>query len=229
MKILIIEDDENLAKNISLTFKKMNIQSDLAFSGEEGLDYLNTYSYDLLVLDILLPDISGFELLKNIRKNKIETPVLILSGLGDYDKKIEGLNQGADDYLTKPFNRDELIARVNAIVRRAKGYSHSVLKISELEINLDTKQATLNSKLLSLTSKEYSILEILALKKGKPIAKEHLLDQLYGGISEPEPKIIDVFVCKIRNKMEKISKKDYIRTIWGQGYMLADIDHEEKT
>ncbi|MCL2567736.1 MAG: response regulator transcription factor [Alphaproteobacteria bacterium] len=226
MKILIIEDDENLAKSISATFKKMQMQSDLATSGEYAEEFLATYTYDLILLDVILPDISGFELLKSFRKNGISTPVLILSSLADHDNKIEGFNQGADDYLTKPFNREELIARVNAIVRRSKGYAHSSIKISDLEINLTTKQAMIDNKPISLTSKEYAVLEILALKKGKPVSKEHLLDQLYGGIGEPEPKIIDVFVCKIRDKIKKNTGKNYIKTIWGQGYLINDLDEE---
>ena len=226
MKILIVEDDENLAKSISITFKKMQMQSDIAVTGEFALEYLEAYSYDLILLDVILPDISGFDLLKTIRKNGIETPVLVLSSLNDYDNKIEGLNKGADDYLTKPFNRDELIARVHAIVRRAKGYAHSSIKIGDLEIHLDAKQALHGNKPIPLTSKEYSVLEILALKKGKPVSKEHLLDQLYGGMSEPEPKIIDVFVCKLRNKIEKATGKNYIKTIWGQGYLINELDEE---
>ncbi|MDR0485053.1 MAG: response regulator transcription factor [Alphaproteobacteria bacterium] len=226
MKILIVEDDENLAKSISATFKKMQMQSDLAVRGEFALEFLDTYSYDLILLDVMLPDTNGFELLKSFRKNGVDTPVLILSSLADHDNKIEGFNQGADDYLTKPFNREELIARVNAIVRRSKGYAHSSIKISDLEINLSTKQAFVENKPVPLTSKEYSVLEILALKKGKPVSKEHLLDQLYGGISEPEPKIIDVFVCKIRDKIKKITGKNYIKTIWGQGYLISDLDEE---
>jgi two-component system cell cycle response regulator CtrA len=222
MKILIIEDDKSLATGMKLAFKKLNMQSDIAYSAEEAKDFFTTYTYDIILLDVILPDGSGFDVLKEIRDNKINTPVLILSGLSDSDAKINGLNQGADDYLTKPFDKNELIARVNAIIRRSKGYSSSIIQVGELEINLDNKQAFVGSTILPLTNKEYAILEILALKKGRPISKEHLLDQLYGGIEEPEPKIIDVFVCKLRNKIKKITKQNYISTLWGQGYVLND-------
>ncbi len=220
MKILIVEDDIALVNNMKLTFKKLNMQSDHAINFEEAMDFTNTYTYDIILLDVILPDASGFDVLKKIRQNNITTPVLIMSGLNDSSDKISGLNLGADDYLAKPFDKEELIARVNAIIRRSKGYASSVIAIGELEINLDSKQVFALNKMIPLTNKEYSILEILALKKGKPISKEHLLDQLYGGIGEPEPKIIDVFVCKLRKKIEKITKKNYIGTIWGQGYMI---------
>jgi two-component system cell cycle response regulator CtrA len=223
MKILIIEDDSTLAETILLSFRKEGILAEHAITGEEALVYLTSYSFDLILLDVLLPDMSGFDLLKTIRQNEIITPVLILSGLADSDNKIEGLSLGADDYLSKPFDKNELLARVKAIIRRSKGFSSSILKIGELEINLDNKQVVANSQLVHLTNKEYTILEILCLKKGKTVSKEHLLDQLYGGIDEPEPKIIDVFVCKLRKKIEKVTKKNYIGTIWGQGYMINDI------
>ncbi|MFL1780868.1 Response regulator transcription factor [Candidatus Hepatincolaceae symbiont of Richtersius coronifer] len=222
MKILIIEDDMSLANNMKTAFKMANMQSDHALSGEEALEFLNTYTYDLLVLDVLLPDTNGLELLKTVRKNGVATPVLILSGLDDVTNKIEGLNQGADDYLTKPFDKNELMARLHAIIRRSKGHSSSIIKIGELEVHLDNKQVSAFKKNIPLTHKEYSILEILSLKKGKAVSKEHLLDQLYGGMEEPEPKIIDVFVCKIRKKIKKFTNQNYIATIWGQGYILDE-------
>ena len=171
MKILIIEDDTQLVASMQLAFKKINMQSDHAINAEEALDFTSMYTYDIILLDVLLPDSSGFDVLKQIRQNNIKTPVLILSGLNDANTKITGLNEGADDYLSKPFDKEELIARVNAIIRRSKGYASSVIKIDDLEINLDSKQVFANNKLIMLTNKEYSILEILALKKGKPISK----------------------------------------------------------
>lgn len=229
MKILVIEDDINLANNIKLTFKKLNIQCDHVTNAEEANDYLGIYVYDLILLDIMLPDSSGFDILKNLRKNsKNTTPVLILSGLNNHDDKIEGFKNGADDYLTKPFDKDELIARVHAIIRRSKGHSKSIINVGGLEINLDSKQVAVakpnedKNTLVPLTNKEYSILETLFLSQGKTVSKESLLDRLYGGKDEPEPKIIDVFVCKLRKKIADISGKNYIGTIWGQGYILND-------
>ncbi len=221
MKILIIEDDKPLATTIKLVFKKLNISSDHAATGEEGKDFLASYSYDLILLDVLLPDMTGFEFLKYIREDKITTPVLILSGLNDSKDKIQGLNHGADDYLTKPFNKDELIARVNAIVRRSQGHSQQVITIGDLNIYLENKQISINGTNVAVTKKEYSILETLALKKGKVVSKEQLLDHLYNDLEEePGGKIIDVFVCKLRKKLSKISGKNYIHTIWGLGYMI---------
>lgn len=222
MKILIIEDDSLLADNIKLQFKKNNIQADTVTSGEEALEYLETYTYDLILLDLLLPDTSGLEILRSIRGKNINTPVLILSGLNDSDNKVEGLSQGADDYLTKPFEPKELMARVNAIVRRSKGYDQSIIKIGSIEVNIDNKQVSAFSKPILVTNKEYSILEILSLRKGKPVSKEYILDQLYGGLEFPEPKIIDVFVCKLRKKIKKVTGQNYIGTIWGQGYVIQE-------
>jgi two-component system cell cycle response regulator CtrA len=222
MKILIIEDDLALANNIKLSFKKLNIQNDHVVSAEEAFDFLGIYTYDLILLDIMLPDSSGFDILKELREDGILTPVLILSGLNNHDDKLEGFKQGADDYITKPFDKDELLARVHAIVRRSKGHAQSIVKIGKLEINLDSKQVLAANKRIPLTNKEYSILEILSLKRGKTVSKEHLLDQLYGGNEEPEPKIIDVFVCKLRKKITDLTGDNYIGTIWGQGYILNE-------
>lgn len=220
MKVLIIEDDVQLAKTISLTFNQLKIQHDHSINANDALEMLDVYEYDLLLLDVLLPDMNGLELLKKIRSNNMNTPVLILSGLNDYEHKIEGLNVGADDYLTKPFNKNELVARINALVRRSNGLSKDLIKVGDLEIDLGTKQVNVSNTTVSLTNKEYSILEILARRQGKPVSKEQLLDRLYGGIDEPEPKIIDVFICKLRKKLQKVSNINYIGTMWGQGYII---------
>lgn len=220
MKVLIIEDDVQLAKTISLTFNQLKIQHDHSVSALDALEMLGVYEYDLLLLDVLLPDMNGLELLKKIRSNNMNTPVLILSGLNDYEHKIEGLNIGADDYLTKPFNKNELVARINALVRRSNGLSKDLIRVGDLEIDLGTKQVNVSNTTVSLTNKEYSILEILARRQGKPVSKEQLLDRLYGGIDEPEPKIIDVFICKLRKKLQRVSNINYIGTMWGQGYII---------
>lgn len=231
MRILIVEDDSLVAKNIQIIFKDLNINSDHVVTGEEAMEYINTYVYDLIILDLILPDMQGYEVLTYLReKKKSETPVLILSGLSESIDKVKGLNKGADDFLTKPFNRQELIARINAIIRRYQGYSSSVINIGDLNIDIDKKQATMHNETVKLTHKEYNIIEILSLRKGKIVSKEAILDQLYGGLDEPEPKIIDVFICKLRkklmNKSEKLTgkKKNYISTIWGQGYLVKDPD-----
>jgi two-component system cell cycle response regulator CtrA len=191
------------------------------------------YDYDIIILDLMLSDVDGYEVLLRLRALKIRIPVLILSGLSDIDKKIKGLGYGADDYLTKPFNKKELIARIKAIVRRSKGHSESVIRFDKLSINLDTRSVEVDGQTVHLTNKEYAILELLVMRKGSVIMKEMFLNHLYGGVEEPEIKIIDVFVCKLRNKIKKKSGGvDYIETVWGRGYMLKDFnfyDHNDLT
>ncbi|MGV3279105.1 response regulator transcription factor [Rickettsiales bacterium LUAb2] len=226
MRILIVEDDYSVAKIIKLVFKEQNINFDHTINGEEAIEYINAYEYDLIMLDIMLPgNQNGYDVLSYIRENKkLHTPVLMLSGLSDSPKKVISLNKGADDYLTKPFDKQELLARINAIVRRHQGYSSSIIVIGDLKIDIDKRQVTINDKLVPVTTKEYNIVQILALRKGKTVSKESLLDALYNGLDEPEPKIIDVFICKLRKKFKKMSKNShhYIETIWGQGYNLRD-------
>ena len=165
MRVLIIEDNHSTAQTIELAFTKEGIICDRCDLGEDGTDLMKHYTYDLIVLDIMLPDINGYEVLKSIRELKQDVPVLILSGLADSEQKIKGLGFGADDYLTKPFNVGELVARVKAIIRRSKGHSGSLISIQDLKINFDTHTATMHNKPLHLTSKEQSILELMALKK----------------------------------------------------------------
>jgi two-component system cell cycle response regulator CtrA len=171
----------------------------------------------------MLPDIDGYEVLRRLRAARVKTPILILSGLADLDNKLKGLGFGADDYLTKPFDKRELIARIHAIVRRAKGHSQSIIKTGKLNVNLDTRTVEANSHPVHLTGKEYGIIELLSLRKGTTLTKEMFLNHLYGGIDEPELKIIDVFVCKLRKKLaQACDGENYIETVWGRGYVLRD-------
>jgi two-component system cell cycle response regulator CtrA len=166
---------------------------------------------------------SGFEVLRKLRVSKVKSPVLILSGLASIEDKIKGLGFGADDYLTKPFHKDELVARIHAIVRRSKGHAQSVINTGDLCVNLDAKMVEINGARVHLTSKEYQMLEFLALRKGTTLTKEMFLSQLYGGMDEPEMKIIDVFICKLRKKLANASGgKDYIETVWGRGYVMRE-------
>ncbi len=223
MRILLVEDDPSTSRSIELALAAEGIVCDTAALGEEGLELGQIYDYDLVILDMMLPDIDGFEVLRRFRANSIKTPVLILSGLTGSDSKIKGLGIGADDYVTKPFNRGELVARIQAIVRRSKGHSESTVRCGKLSINLDERTVEVDGKQLHLTGKEYSILELLMLRKGTPLKKEMFLNHLYGGIDEPELKIIDVFICKLRKKIQVASGGDnYIETLWGRGYILRD-------
>ena len=232
-RVLVIEDDPSTARSIALALAATGIICDEANLGEEGSHIGKLYEYDLIILDLMLPDIDGYEVLLRLRSAKIKTPVLILSGLSSADQKIKGLSFGADDYLTKPFDRGELIARIQAIVRRSKGHSESVIRFDKVAINLDTRSVEVAGTSVHLTNKEYAILELLAMRKGTVLTKETFLNHLYNGMDEPEIKIIDVFVCKLRKKLADASgdNTNYIETVWGRGYMLKDYtsNHEQLT
>ncbi len=164
---------------------------------------------------------SGFEVLRSLRISKVKTPTLILSALGGIEDKVKAFGVGADDYMTKPFHREELVARIHAIVRRSKGHAQSVIQTDDLVVNLDTMTGEVNGARLHLTGKEYAMLELLSVRKGMTLTKEMFLNHLYGGMDEPHMKIIDVFMCKLRRKLAKASGgKNYIETVWGRGYVL---------
>ncbi len=223
MRILLVEDDRLTAQSIELMLKSEGYVVDHSEFGEDGLEIGKLYDYDLIILDIMLPDIDGYEVLRRLRDSRIETPVLILSGLSEMNNKIKGLGYGADDYLTKPFDKRELMARIQAIVRRARGHSQSIIKVGDLTINLDAREVEIEGRPVHLTGKEFGIIELLALRKGATLTKEMFLNHLYGGMDEPEAKIIDVFVCKLRKKISNAANGDnYIETVWGRGYVLRD-------
>jgi len=223
MRVLLVEDDCATAKSIALMLKSEGYVCDSTDLGEDGLEIGKLYDYDIIILDLMLPDIDGYEVLRRLRASNVETPVLILSGMAELDAKIKGLGYGADDYLTKPFDKRELVARIQAIVRRAKGHSDSIIKTGRLTVNLDTRTAEVEGQPLHLTGKEYGILELLSLRKGTTLTKEMFLNHLYGGMDEPELKIIDVFVCKLRKKLAAAcGGSNYIETVWGRGYVLRD-------
>jgi len=223
MRVLLIEDDSTTAQSIELMLKSASFVIYTTELGADGVDLSKVYEYDIILLDLNLPDMSGFEVLRSLRASKVETPTLILSGLAGIEDKIKGLGGGADGYMTKPFHKDELVARIHSIVRRYRGHAQSVIEIDDLVINLDNKSVAVNGERVYLTGKEYQMLELLALRKGTTLSKEVLLNNLYGGMDEPELKIIDVFICKVRKKLANASGgKDYIETVWGRGYMLRE-------
>ena len=230
MRVLIVEDDSATARTVEAILKAEGFICDTTDLGEDGLEIGKLYDYDLIILDILLPDIDGYEVLRRLRGAKVETPTLILSGLAEPDSKIKGFGIGADDYLTKPFDRRELVARVHAIIRRARGHAESVIRTGRLAVNLDSRTAEVDEQMLHLTGKEYQILELLSIRKGTTLTKEMFLNHLYGGIDEPEVKIIDVFICKLRKKLNNATGgSNYIETVWGRGYVLRDPAPEQNT
>jgi two-component system cell cycle response regulator CtrA len=223
MRVLLIEDDRSIAQSIELMLKSESFNVYSTDLGEEGVDLGKLYDYDIILLDLNLPDMSGFDVLRSLRLSRVNTPILILSGLTGIDDKVKCLGFGADDYLTKPFHKTELIARIQAIVRRSRGHAQSVVQIGDLTVNVDAKTVHIDKAQVHLTGREYQMLELLSLRRGTTITKEVFLSQLYGGMDEPEIKIIDVFICKIRKKLAGASNgKDYIETVWGRGYLLRE-------
>jgi len=223
MRILLIEDDPATSKSIELMLGHANFNVYTTDLGEEGIDLAKLYDYDLILLDLVLPDINGHDVLRQLRVALIDTPILVLSGETDTENKMRGFGSWADDYLTKPFHREELIARIHAIIRRSKGHSQSIIKTGDIEVNLDGKTVEVRGNTVHLTGKEYQMLELLSLRKGTTLTKEMFLNHLYGGMDEPELKIIDVFICKLRKKLsEATGRENHIETVWGRGYVLRD-------
>jgi len=223
MRILLVEDDPTTSRSIELMLTHANLNVYCTDMGEDGIDLAKLYDYDLILLDLNLPDMSGHEVLRQVRQARVETPILILSGADDTENKLKGFGFGADDYLTKPFHREELVARIHAIIRRSKGHSQSVIKTGRVAVNLDAKTVDVEGKTVHLTGKEYQMLELLSLRKGTTLTKEMFLNHLYGGMDEPELKIIDVFICKLRKKLaEATGGENYIETVWGRGYVMRD-------
>ncbi len=223
MRVLLIEDDSAMARSIELMLRSEGLNVYTTDLGEEGIDLGKLYDYDIIVLDLQLPDMSGFEVLKALRLAKVQTPVLILSGNAIVEAKVRALGFGADDYMTKPFHKDELVARIQAVGRRSKGHAQSVITTGKLMVNLDAKTVEVDGQRVHLTGKEYQMLELLSLRKGTTLTKEMFLNHLYGGMDEPELKIIDVFICKLRKKLvTACDGEHYIETVWGRGYVLRN-------
>ena len=223
MRILLVEDDPTTSKSIEMMLTHANLNVYATDLGEEGIDLAKLYDYDLILLDLHLPDMSGHEVLRQLRMARVETPILILTGESGTESKLRGFGFGADDYMTKPFLRDELVARIHAIIRRSKGHAQSIINTGRISVNLDAKTVDVGGLPVHLTGKEYQMLELLSLRKGTTLTKEMFLNHLYGGMDEPELKIIDVFICKLRKKLSEATGGDnHIETVWGRGYVLRD-------
>ena len=223
MHILIVEDDPVVADVLGMTLEEAGYFQSTAHTIEAALAELKHNDIDAVLLDINLPDGDGTRLARLIRKNHLPVPILVVSGNAGIDDKITALGAGADGYLTKPFDRFELMANLEAIIRRTHGHSSASVMIGNMEVDLNRHLALINGNQVPLTAKEFRIIEFLALRKGSVLSKAAFLSHLYGGMDEPEPKIIDVFMCKLRRKMELAGAVGVsIDTVWGQGYILRE-------
>jgi two-component system cell cycle response regulator CtrA len=224
VRTLLIEDNALLATSVERILTSAHIICDTIDTGEEGAEVGRIYDYDIILLDLTLPDISGFDVLRQLRRSAVKTPIVIISGCADTAGKIKALELGADDYLTKPFEPRELIARIQAIVRRSRGHSDPVIRTGRLAVDLTARVAKVDDRPLPLPPKEYAILELLSLHKGRTLDKTTFLDHLYGGVDEPDLKIIDVFICKLRKRLKTATGgEQYLLTDWGHGHMLCDL------
>ncbi|WP_127104200.1 response regulator transcription factor CtrA [Pararhodobacter zhoushanensis] len=231
MRVLLVEDDPTTSRSIELMLSHANFNVYCTDLGEEAVELGKLYDYDLILLDLNLPDMAGLDVLRQIRLARINTPILILTGEDSTDTKLKGFGHGADDFMTKPFHRDELVARIHAIIRRSQGHAQAIIHTGRISVNLDAKTVEVDGMAVHLTGKEYQMLELLSLRKGTTLTKEMFLNHLYGGMDEPELKIIDVFICKLRKKLTEATGGDnHIETVWGRGYVLRDPVHKsEKT
>ena len=222
MKVLIIEDEKNLSNTIKQCIeKKFSVEQ--AFDGEEGLLYARQNIYDVIILDLMLPILDGYEVLANLRREKIYTPVLILTAKDGVQNKVKGFNLGADDYLVKPFDREELIARLESMVRRTNGtYVNDTIEFKELKLNLKTRQAYVNDVYLNLQGKQFDVLEYLINYKNTIITKDQIFDKIWGFNSDTTTNVVEVYTSGLRKELKKVGYEEYLKTIRGVGYIWSD-------
>lgn len=222
MRILIVEDDKILAKTVEQCLgSKFNV--DHAYDGEEGILYAKQEIYDAIILDIMMPFMNGYEVLSKLRADKIFTPVLILTAKDGIDDKVRGFRSGADDYLVKPFNREELVARVEALIRRANGsYVENTIEFKGLILDLNSRKVSANNKEITLQGKQFDMLEYLINSKNTIITKEQIFDKIWGFNSETTTNVIEVYASGLRKELKKIGYDQYLRTIRGVGYIWSE-------
>lgn len=222
MKLLIIEDDKYLSESICETTKEM-FDTEQAFDGEEGLFLAQQNIFDVIILDIMLPYMNGYEVLENLRKQNITTPVIMLTAKDGIDDKIKGFKMGADDYLVKPFHREELIVRLEAMVRRSGGLlKENVLTFKELHLNIKNKTVEINGETLKLNGKQFDLLEYLMNNKNAILTKEQIFDRIWGFESDTSTTVVEVYASNLRKSLKKFGYDQYIKTFRGLGYMLED-------
>jgi two-component system cell cycle response regulator CtrA len=221
-RLLLVEDDRLLSDALSRMLELAGFTVYVTAFGEDALDLARAYKFDVVVLDLSLPDVSGGLVLAQLHQMRPDTPVIILSGEAGLESKIENFLEGADDYITKPFHRDELLVRIHAVLRRARASSPAEIELGPLTLDLVAHRASVNGVGVNLTGKEYACLEFLATRRGMTVTKEMFLAHLYGGRDEPEMKIIDVFICKLRRKLAEAGAPPVIETVWGRGYTIAN-------
>ena len=222
MRVLIVEDEQTLAEELKKILEKEKFSASIEYNGNRAIDKILSDKFDLIILDLMLPQINGFEVLKFIRNEKIKTPVLILTAKDDLDDKVKGLNSGADDYLTKPFSTSELIARMRAILRRVSGETDNIINSRSLKLNLESKEIFFNNEKLDFTTKEYMIIEFLILNKGKPVSKYDIAEHVWGDSYDilSTSNFVEVHIKNIRKKLQKFSKSSIIKTERGFGYRI---------
>ncbi len=223
MRVLIVEDEKELAFELKKTLEKEKFTVKIVYNGNDAIEKILSEKFDLIILDIMLPEINGYEVLKFIRNENINTPVLMLTAKIDIEDKVRGLDLGADDYLTKPFSVAELLARIRAILRRAGGEHNNIINIKDLKLDLKAKEIFFNNIKLDLTPKEYLILEFLILNKGKPVSKYDIAEHIWGDSYDifSTSNFVEVHVKNIRKKLKKFTIKEIIETVRGFGYKIS--------
>lgn len=228
MKILIVEDDRHLSNTIVETIKDL-FETVQAFDGEEGLYLACQNIYDAIILDIMLPNMNGYEVLKELRRQNISTPVIFLTAKDGIDDKIQGFKVGADDYLVKPFHREELLLRLEAIVRRSVGgFSENIIAFKDLKLNIKNKTASIGDELIKLNGKQFNLLEYLINNKNTILTKEQIFDRVWGFESETSTTVVEVYASHLRKNLKKYKYDRYIKTFRGLGYMITDSGEEHE-
>ena len=229
MRVLLVENDVTAASDLGHCFTQAGLQFEAVDTGEEALELLRHYEFDVVVLNLHLPDMDGCTVIKRMRAARHDAPVLALCSGLNAGRRVAALSAGADDVVDRFVDKAELTARMRALVRRMRGYSDAVLRVGPLTLNVDQHTVSSNGADVALTGKEFALLQLLMMRRNMVMTKDAILAQLYGGLDEPEPKIIDVFVCKIRNKLAKVGVKDVISTVWGRGYTVRDTSDRRET